>query len=353
MKRSPLHQLNASLGARFVPFGGWEMPVQYSSVLAEHRAVRASVGVFDVTHLGRFALTGPGSHDAVLSLLCNDIGRVGPGRCQYTMMLNPEGGIIDDLIVWWWDEDEYWVMPNAANHQRVMGEFSRQDGCHVEDLQATTVFLAVQGPDSIELLDKVLGRRPGRLRNGRVEWDVGSESAGQVSFAGTGYTGEPGAELCAPPGVAAALMKSLIDAGATPCGLGARDTLRLEAGLALWGEDIDETTTPLEAGLRFAVNYGHEFVGKDALMEQESRGLSRLLTGFVLEDRGIPRHGHEVRTGSGGSGLVTSGNISPILDKGIGMAYVAPPPAVDDSIEVRIRDRWVPARIAKPPFHTS
>ena len=348
MKRSPLHQLSESLGARFVEFGGWEMPVQYDSVLAEHRAVRGGVGVFDVTHLGRFELTGPGAHEAVRTLLCNDIDRIQPGRCQYTMILNDEGGIVDDLIVWWWDHGRFWVMPNAANQDRVMGEFAARDGCDVSDLQSETVFLAVQGPDAPELIEAVVGEKPGRFRTLSTTWD-----GVQLALAGTGYTGEPGAEMCMAPHGAEALFRSLVDAGATPCGLGARDTLRLEAGLALWGEDIDETTTPLEAGLGFAVSFDHEFNGRAALEKQRDDGLRRRLTGFVLEERGVPRHGYPVTTGTGSTGTVTSGNMSPMLGTGVGMAYLSPPPPDDDTVAVEIRGRATGGRVAKPPFHTT
>lgn len=346
MRRSPLHDLNEALGARFVDFGGWEMPVQYDSVLAEHGAVRSGVGLFDVTHLGRFALSGEGAHDAIRRLLCNDIDRVEPGRCQYTMILNPAGGVIDDLIVWWRAPDDYWVMPNAANHDRVTAAFAGEPGCRVEDLQATTVFLAVQGPDAPRLIEEVVGSVPGRFRNIAVENEYG-----KVSLAGTGYTGEAGAEICVDTATGGKLMQALVEAGATPCGLGARDTLRLEAGLALWGEDIDETTTPLEADLGFAVSLDHEFVGREKIVYQTENGVDRRLAGFILEERGIPRHGHDVRSGSGGAGTVTSGNISPMLDTGVGLAYVSPPADVGDGIEVNIRNRWVPGRVARPPFH--
>lgn len=346
MRRSPLHRLNESLGARFVDFSGWEMPVRYESVLAEHRAVREGAGIFDVTHLGRFSLAGNGAHDATMSLLCNDIDRIEPGRCQYTMILNSDGGIVDDLIVWWREDGEFWPMPNAANHDRVMAAFADQLGCRVDDLQENTVFLAIQGPDAPEMIAQVVGERPRRFRNTTVD-----SPHGEVFMAGTGYTGEAGAELCADPEVGESLMTAFMEAGAVPCGLGARDTLRLEAGLALWGEDLDESTTPLEAGLDFAVSFDHEFVGKERLVAQKEKGLKRRLAGFVLEGRGIPRHGYHVRTSDGREGTVTSGNISPVLDIGIGLAYVSPPAEVGEGIEVQIRDRWAPGRIVHPPFH--
>lgn len=346
MRRSPLHRLNDSLGARFVPFGGWEMPVQYESVLAEHRAVREGAGIFDVSHLGRFSLRGEGSRQAMRRLLCNDIELIEPGRCQYTMVLDENGGIIDDLIIWWTEDGEFWPMPNAANHERVMDAFGAEPRCEVTDLQADTVFLAVQGPEAPSLIEEVVGAKPGRFRNVTVE-----TPGGQVAMAGTGYTGEAGVEICVDASTGEALMAAFVEAGAVPCGLGARDTLRLEAGLPLWGADIDDSTTPLEADLGFAVSLDHEFVGRGRLVEQSEKGVDRRLAGFVLEGRGIPRHGYEIRTRDGGEGEVTSGNISPVLDTGVGMAYISPPVGIGEEIEVKIRNRWVPGRVTRPPFH--
>jgi aminomethyltransferase len=345
MNRSPLHEINERLGARFVDFGGWEMPVQYESVLAEHRAVRTSAGWFDVTHLGRFELTGDGAEKALLGLLSNDITKVGPGQTQYTLLLNDNGGIVDDLVVWWWEPERYWVFPNAANHERVMGAFLSEPGCEVRDLRAESVLLAVQGPEAPALLEKLFGAAPKRFHTASHRWD-----SGEVWLAGTGYTGERGGEICAVPDIGGRLAESLVELGAAPCGLGARDTLRLEAGLPLWGSDIDETTTPIEAGLAFAVAMDHEFIGRKALESQAQDAPGRRLIGFILDERGIPRHGYRVRTAKGG-GEVTSGNLSPILDRGIGLAYVAPEPGEGDVVEVEIRDRWVPGRVAKPPFH--
>ena len=322
------------------------MPVQYESVLIEHRAVRTGVGVFDVSHLGRFSLTGAGGHAAIRRLLCNDIDGIEAGRCQYSMILNGDGGIVDDLIVWWRGEDDYWLMPNAANHERVMAMFGSEPGCQVDDLQSNTIFLAVQGPNAPGVIEKVLEVAPVRFRNEVISWDHRS-----VSVAGTGYTSEMGAELCVDAASGELLMRDFLEAGAIACGLGARDTLRLEAGLPLWGEDIDESTTPFEAGLDFADSLDHEFVGRDRLATQAEDGVERRLCGFVLEERGIPRHGYEVRGREGGVGTVTSGNISPMLDTGVGLAYISPPVTVGEEIEVSIRNRWVRGRVARPPFH--
>lgn len=346
MKRSPLHGFNTELGARFTDFGGWEMPVRYDSVLAEHHAVRQSSGWFDVSHLGRFDLTGPGAKEAIRHLLSNDIERVEPGRCQYTTMLNSDGGIVDDLIVWWVEPGRFRVLPNAANHVRVMAEFSARPDTEVTDVQESTALVAVQGPDAPALLEEILGVAPRRFRYAEADF-----RGARVEMAGTGYTGEAGAEVCIAVEDAPAFAAALVESGSTPAGLGARDTLRLEAGLPLWGSDIGESTTPFEAGIGFAVAMGHEFVGRDALERQKDEGLSRRLVGFLLSERGVPRHGYRIRSSGGGTGEVTSGNISPVLDRGMGLAYLSPPPGPEESLEVEIREKWVPAQQAEPPFH--
>lgn len=346
MKQSPLHDKNLELGARLTGFGDWEMPVQYRGVIAEHNTVREAAGWFDVSHLGRFELTGAGARQSVRSLLCNDIDRISPGRCQYTMILNTEGGIVDDLIVWWIDDGTFWILPNAANHYRVMAAFDAGPDTTVSDLRNATAMIAVQGPSARDALHAVIGEAPGRFRIVKAGWNRRT-----MWMAGTGYTGEPGAELCIDSDSAADLVDALTGAGVLPAGLGARDTLRLEAGLALWGEDIDETTTPLEAGLAPFVDFDHDFVGREALLSQRDFGVARRRVSFVLSDRGIPRHGHRLRSASGGEGAVTSGNMSPLLGKGIGLGYVAPAPLPDEHLEVEIRERWVPARQVQTPFH--
>lgn len=339
--RSPLHERHAALGARFVDFGGWEMPVQYESVLAEHRAVRESVGVFDISHLGRLSVAGLGAAQA-LDILSNDASSLPPGRTHYTMLLNEDGGIVDDMVVWRWDDDDFWVLPNAANSDTVLATL-RQHAADIpiEDLRPATVMLAVQGPEAPGLLESLVGEAPARFRATRV---------GNLHMAGTGYTGERGGEICLPAESALEVFDRLVAGGAAPCGLGARDTLRLEAGLPLWGSDMDAATTPLEAGLDFAVDWDHDFRGRDALVSQRDSGVDRRLVGLVMEDRGIPRHGYPVRSGHS-AGTVASGNISPVLDTGIALVYLSPPVEPPAAAEVEIRGRWTPARLQAPPFH--
>ena len=347
MNQSPLHDFNVEHGGRLVDFGGWEMPVQYDSVLAEHKAVRNAVGFFDVSHLGRFALRGPGAAAALASLLCNNLERISPGKAQYTMMLNESGGIVDDIIVWWLGSDDYWLMPNAVNQVSVMAAFASRDDVQVTDLQMSTAMIAVQGPQAPDTIADVLEQEVRRFSTTHFQW-----GGGPVWMAGTGYTGEAGAEFVTDPKTARIAAEALVRQGVRPCGLGARDTLRLEAGLSLWGQDLDQTTTPLEADLGFAVDFNHEFVGKAALEAQKENGVDKLLSGFVLDGKGIPRHGHEVRSGDS-TGVVTSGNISPTLGTGVGMAYLSPPVDPGAGVEVKIRDGWVEGTVRKPPFHKS
>lgn len=345
MMQSPLHGLHETLGARFTDFGGWSMPVQYAGVLEEHRAVREGVGVFDVSHLGRFEVRGQGAAELLRSQLCNDIERIGPGRAQYTMALNDRGGVEDDIIVWWLDGDRFWVMPNGTNYDGIVRRFEAAAAptTTIEPIRPQTALLAVQGPDAPAVLDGVLRSAPGRFRVRSVSF------GGARSWsAGTGYTGERGAEIAVPAGLGTELFEAFTDAGATPCGLGARDTLRLEMGYPLWGQDLDESKTPLEAGLGWVVSWDHAFTGEAALEQQRRDGLPKRLVGFRTQDRAIPRAGYRLRSGTS-EGTVTSGNFSPTLGCGIGLGYLQPP-SDDTTVEVEIRGRWVEAAVVTPPF---
>lgn len=345
MPTSPLHSAHEASGTRFTDFGGWTMPVQHDSILEEHEAVRTDVGVFDVSHLGRFEVGGRGSVALLRSQLCNDITKIGPGRAQYTMALNDRGGIEDDIIVWWLDDERFWVMPNGTNFEGIIERFHNAADATVtlQDVRERTALVAVQGVNAPALIDNVLGFTPKRFRVATGEF-AGHEAIA----AGTGYTGEAGAEICVPHASAHDLWGALIAAGAKPAALGARDTLRLEMGYPLWGQDIHEDVTPLEAGLGWVVDWDHDFVGKVAL-EAIRHDLPSRLVAFVTEGRAIPRQGYAVTTTTG-SGTVTSGNFSPTLGHGIGMAYIRPPPGPDDTLTVTIRNKEVPAQIVSLPF---
>jgi aminomethyltransferase len=344
MPATPISESHAALGARFTNFGGWKMPLQYEGVIAEHLAVRSSVGVFDVTHLGRFRVSGPGATRAIGEELCNNIEKAAPGRAQYTMALNHDGGVVDDIIVWRFDEDEYWVMPNGVNFEDLLARFTVRSDVSVAPVRADTVLLAVQGPDSADVLEEVVGVAPRRFRVRTGEFD-----GEPMWLGGTGYTGERGAEIAVPTAKGAKLFDALLDAGAKACGLGARDTLRLEMGYPLWGQDLDESTTPLEAGLGWVVDWNHDFVGRAALERQRSEGLDRALVAFQMSDRRPPRHGYRLRSGDA-TGVVTSGNFSPVLEAGIGMGYVSPPIEQTAGLEVQVRDSWQPAAQVELPF---
>jgi aminomethyltransferase len=321
------------------------MPVQYEGVLSEHSAVRNAVGVFDVSHLGRFEVAGPGATELLRTQLCNDIARVEPGRAQYTMALNEHGGVEDDIIVWRLGDERYWVMPNGTNFDDIVARFSSagSSAVHMSDVRAETVLVAVQGPDAPTIIESVIGTKPDRFGIVTTEF----HGFGVVA-AGTGYTGESGGEICIPTEGAESLWSALVKAGATPCGLGARDTLRLEMGYPLWGQDLDPETTPLEAGLGWVVAWGHEFVGKHAL-ESQRNDLGKELIAFATEGRAIPRSGYALTAGES-KGTVTSGNFSPTLQHGIGLGYFSPPPSATQEISVTIRGRAVPATRVILPF---
>jgi aminomethyltransferase len=344
LKSSPLSGLNEEHGARLVDFGGWEMPLQYQSVLAEHRAVRTAAGWFDVSHLGRFSWEGPGAKNTLKRLLANDVDLIGPGRTQYTLLLNEAGGIEDDLLIWQWDDERYWVLPNASTHDQVMARFMDfAPGVRIEDLRATTAMVAVQGPAAPGIIEAVLGIAPKRFRTYHAV-----HGSATIHLAGTGYTGERGGELVGDPEAITSVVRALTGRGAVPCGLGARDTLRLEAGLLLAGQDFDRETTPLEAGLEFAVAWDHDFVGRTALERARLYALRRRLVAFTLPGRKIPRHGYRIRQGDS-MGVVTSGNFSPMLECGLGLGYLDP--AAAGPLEVEIRGVWEEATQVELPFY--
>ena len=346
MATTPIRSSHEAAGARFTDFGGWEMPLQYAGVISEHKAVRSGCGIFDVTHLGRFEVVGPGARDVIRRLLCNDIAKVEPGRAQYTMALTDAGGVEDDIIVWWMAEDRFWVMPNGVNFDEIMARFDAASGAatSVRPLRDDTVLLAVQGPAAAGLIEAVLGVVPGRFRISAGSWE-----GSWFGAAGTGYTGERGAEICVPADQGARLWDAFVAAGAVPCGLGARDTLRLEMGYPLWGQDLSEETSPLEAGLDWVIDWEHDFVGKAALEAQRAEGVSKRLVGFTVDGRRPPRPHYEMRA-NGAIGEVTSGNFSPTLEKGIGMGYLAPPAPQHALLEISMRGEWTAAAIVKPPF---
>ena len=334
LRRTPLYERHAALGARLVPFAGWEMPVQYSSIVAEHRAVRTSAGVFDVSHMGQLSLSGEGAHDYLQARLSNDLDRVSDGQAQYTLLTNDRGGITDDLIAYRRGTDDYLLVVNAAN---VDADHASLD--QTEDVSGEWALLAVQGPEALERLELEL--EPFTFR----EDDV----LGVHCFvAGTGYTGERGCELGCAPDDAVQLWDAILERGIVPCGLGARDTLRLEVCYPLHGNDISPDRTPIEAGLGWACALDKKFTGVDILRHQKETGPAEKLVAFVMEEKAIPRQGMAIEEG----GEVTSGSLSPMLDVGIGLGYVAAENAAPDTeVTIDVRGRPKRARVHKKPIY--
>lgn len=357
LRHSPLDAEHRALHARMAEFGGWEMPIQYRGVLEEHRACRERAVVFDVSHLGTLRVHGPGALALLQWAFTNDLDRIEPGRAQYTHLLDPhDAHVVDDLIVWWVAPGDFLVMPNASNTSPLLDAL--HDGplveepveeVAVEDITASRVVLAVQGPHTRELLGAVApdAAAVGRFRVAPVTYPGG---AGGWA-AGTGYTGEEGVELHVPTDAAVAVWRALMDAGISPAGLGARDTLRLEAGLPLHGHELGPGITPFQAGLGWVVRFDKgDFRGRAALQAEKERGIARRLRGLLLDGRQIPRAGHAVLRDGEVVGAVTSGNFSPTLERGIALAFVPPDVAPGDSLAVDIRGRNVAAMVAELPF---
>ena len=305
LRRTPLFEQHASLDARFVPFAGWELPVQFGSIVDEHRAVRAFAGVFDVSHMGRFEFAGPESHASLQAVLSNDLDRIGAGEAQYTLLTNEAGGVVDDLIAYRRADDGYLLVVNAANRDADVARLPA--AC---DISEETAMVAVQGPDALERLE---------LELERFSWREETVLGVPCTVAGTGYTGESGCELICAGDDAALLWERILGRDVTPCGLGARDTLRLEVCYPLHGQDISADRDPFSAGLGWAVAREKEFVGSAALAAMREHGADEELVAFVMQDKGIPRAGMTLV----GGGAVTSGAYSPMLDVGIGLAYVS------------------------------
>jgi aminomethyltransferase len=340
--RTPLHDRHVALGAKLVPFAGWEMPVQYEGVIQEHRAVRTDAGVFDVSHMGELEVEGPRATELLQSLLSNDLDRIGTGQAQYTLLTNERGGIVDDLIAYRLDEFRYLLIVNASNRETDYAWLKEREirGTEVSDRSAEFGLLAVQGPRAIERLGL-----PAAQPFTFAEAELGGVA---VMVNRTGYTGEDGCELLCDAADAPQLWDWVRAQGVAPCGLAARDSLRLEVCFPLHGNDISPDTDAISAGLGWVCALDKDFTGADELRRVKEAGPERRLVAFVMEERAIPRQGMAVREG----GEVTSGTHSPMLDRGIGMGYVPAQlaePETRITIDVRGRDR--DARIVKKPIY--
>jgi aminomethyltransferase len=335
LRRTPLFERHAALGARLVPFAGWEMPVQYTGIGEEHRAVRTKAGVFDVSHMGQLRLAGAGAREYLQARLTNDLDRIEAGQAQYTLLTNEDGGIVDDLIAYRRAGDDYLLVVNASN---VAADHAAL--FETQDVSDDWALLAVQGPDALELLG--IEVEPFTFRE-----DVDVLGV-RCLVAGTGYTGERGCELGCSPEDAVRLWDAVLARGVTPCGLGARDTLRLEVCYPLHGNDISPERTPIEAGLGWACALDKDFTGVETLRRQKEEGPDQRLVAFVMEDPGIPRTGMPIEQG----GEVTSGTLSPLLETGIGLGYVdAAHAAPGKPLTIDLRGRRRRARIVSKPFY--
>ncbi|MEZ5565540.1 MAG: glycine cleavage system aminomethyltransferase GcvT [Gammaproteobacteria bacterium] len=348
---TPLHAAHVAAGARMVDFGGWEMPLHYGSALTEHHAVRQAWGIFDVSHMTVVDVVGPGAKAFLGRLLANDIARLKqPGQGLYSCMLNDTGGIVDDLIVYWTGDDRYRLVVNAATRTQDLAWMTRvadRDDIVLRH-RDKLLMLAVQGPDARRQMAALL---PETVRAGVLALKPFEALPGDELFvARTGYTGEDGFEVMLPIPAGLELWNALTDAGAIRCGLGARDTLRLEAALNLYGQDMDAGTSPLTSGLGWTVAFepaDRDFRGRAALEQQRAAGVTEKLTGLVLEDRGIMRHGQRVLTPAG-EGVITSGGFSPTMERSVALARV--PVAAEGPCQVEIRGSLRAARIVRPPF---
>jgi aminomethyltransferase len=343
-RTSPLGAAHRALGAKLVPFGGWEMPLSYPlGTIAEHKACRDDAVAFDVSHLGTMAVNGPDAFARLQAALTNDLGKIGPGRAQYTHLLDAEdASVLDDIIVWWLDDETFDVMPNASNTDRVV------EAIGGADVTPTRAIIAVQGPNARAKLRPVapVAADVPHFAVTTFEWE-----GLRCKAAGTGYTGEDGVECAVPVDGAASFWDAVLGAGIVPAGLGARDTLRLEAGLPLHGHELGPGITPLQAGLGWVVGWNKgEFRGRAPLEAERERGVSRRLRGLTLEGRQPPREGNTVLVDGKPAGEVTSGNFSPVLGHGIALAFLPPDVEPGAAVEIDVRGRALPATVVKPPF---
>ena len=346
LKQSPLDGEHRALDATMVEFGGWEMPIAYpTGTIEEHLACRSRAVMFDVSHLGTVRVEGADAFDTLQATLTNDLGKVGPGRAQYTHLLDPnDASVVDDIIVWWHADGVFDVMPNASNTSGVRSAIGGTD------TTSSRAVIAVQGPDAKSLVSTVFAAAGavGRFRVESCEWH-----GVPCTVAGTGYTGEAGIEIAVPADAAASLWSALLGAGIPPAGLGARDTLRLEAGLPLHGHELGAGISSLQAGLGWVVAWDKpSFVGRDAALEERERGISRRLMGIATEGRRPARAGCAVSIDGLNAGEVTSGNFSPVLGHGIALAFLPPQTALGAGVVVDVRGKPLPGVVVETPFVT-
>jgi len=358
MKHIALSATHEALGAKMVPFAGYNMPVQYEGVNIEHETVRNSVGVFDVSHMGEFLIEGPNALALIQKVTSNDASKLTIGKAQYSCFPNDDGGIVDDLIVYKLKEETFLLVVNASNIEKDWNWISSKNDVSAEmrNLSDDYSLLAIQGPKAIEAMQSITSHDLAGIKF--YNFEVGNFAGVEnVIISATGYTGSGGFEIYCKNEDAQQVWDKVFEAGAAfgikPIGLAARDTLRLEMGYCLYGNDIDDTTSPLEAGLGWITKFTKSFTNSDALAQQKQEGVSRKLIAFELDERGIPRQGYDIVDGNGVTiGIVTSGTMSPSLGKGIGMGYVPKVFAgVDSKINIQVRKKAIPATVVKLPFY--
>ena len=358
LKSTALEQIHIALGAKMVPFAGYNMPVQYSGLRQEHAAVRERAGMFDVSHMGEFFVEGPDAIPFLQKVTSNDVSKLIPGKIQYSCFPNEQGGIVDDLLVYCFSEEHFLLVVNASNMDKDWNHLQNYTSGYEVELSNQSddySLLAVQGPKATEILQTLTQVNLNEIRyyNFLIGRIAGIE---EVIISATGYTGAGGFELYVPNEHAAKLWNSVIEAGEPygllPAGLGARDTLRLEMGMCLYGNDIDDTTSPLEAGLGWITKFSKDFISSQTFAKQKEEGLSKKLVGFEMIDRGIPRHGYEIAKNGKVVGRVTSGTASPSTGKNIGMGYVPIELSAEGSeFDVLIRNKSIKAQVVKLPFY--
>lgn len=353
MKNTALTATHEALGAKMVPFAGYFMPVQYEGVNIEHETVRKDVGVFDVSHMGEFLIEGPNALELIQKVSSNDASKLSVGKAQYSCLPNDDGGIVDDLIIYMIKEEQYLLVVNASNIKKDWNWIkSKNDvGAIMRDLSEDYSLLAIQGPNAVSKMQNLSSHDLSKIKfyNFLVGDFAGIE---HVIISATGYTGSGGFEIYCKNSEVKQIWDAVIKAGAKPIGLAARDTLRLEMGYCLYGNDIDDTTSPIEAGLSWICKFNKSFTNSEALEDEKIRGPKRKLVAFELDERGIPRHGYDIVDNSGKKiGVVTSGTMSPSLGKGIGLGYVPTVFSdVNSKINIQIRKNAIPATVVKLPF---
>ncbi|MBU2927161.1 glycine cleavage system aminomethyltransferase GcvT [Winogradskyella psychrotolerans] len=358
MKDTALSSTHEALGAKMVPFAGYNMPVQYEGVNAEHETVRNAVGVFDVSHMGEFLIEGPHAFELIQKVSSNDAAKLDVGKAQYSCLPNDDGGVVDDLIIYKLKEETYLLVVNASNIEKDWNWISSKNdvGAEMRDLSEAYSLLAIQGPKAVEAMQSLTSHDLSEIKfyNFVIGDFAGIEN---VIISATGYTGSGGFEIYCKNSEVKQVWDKVFEAGADfgikPIGLAARDTLRLEMGYCLYGNDIDDTTSPIEAGLGWVCKFNKDFTNSDALKVEKEHTPERKLVAFKLEERGIPRHGYDIVDSSGKTiGNVTSGTMSPSLGYGIGMGYVPKVfSKVDSNIYIQVRKKAIPATVVKPPFY--